>query len=259
MKSAVSSLTYFVHRLNGTPFKFCAAQYMRILKIEKAHRILILNAKGGCGKTTIATNLACQYARENQPTVLVDYDPQGSSTQWLAVRPKELPHIRSVTAHKVSNQTTRTWQLRLPEGTKRVVVDTPARLDHMQASKLIREADTILVPVLASSIDIRAAHQFIRELLKDPEIRNKSKRIAVMGNRVRKGTCAYIQLQEFLQELGIPFITNLRDTQHYVRAAAEGIGIQELKLKSAEQDQAQWHSLVRWIEGEQNSQLQASG
>lgn len=129
----------------------------------------------------------------------------------------------------------------------------------MQASKLIREADTILVPVLASSIDIRAAHQFIRELLKDPEIRNKSKRIAVIGNRVRKGTCAYARLQEFLQELGIPFITNIRDTQHYVRAAAEGIGIQELKLKSARQDQAQWHSLVRWIEGEQNHQLQASG
>lgn len=226
---------------------------MRIIKNEKAHRVLILNAKGGCGKTTIATNLACQFATENQKTALVDYDPQASSTCWLETRPAHVPPIYCISAYQNNGQITRTWQLRVPQGTTRVIVDTPARLDTITATKLIREADTILIPVLPSAIDIRAATQFLQSLTKDSEFRRLNRRVAVLGNRVRKNTRAYEKLQAFLGELNIPFITSLRDTQNYVRAAEEGLGVQELPFKSAQKDSVQWHSLVRWIEGEQEA------
>lgn len=231
---------------------------MRIIQNKKAHRVLILNAKGGCGKTTIATNLACQYACENQKTALIDYDPQASSTSWLEARPSHRPPIYCVAAYQNNGQITRTWQLRVPQGTTRVIVDTPARLDTITASKLIREADTILIPVLASAIDIRAATQFLEELMKDPDFRRHQHRVAVLGNRVRRNTKAYGKLQAFLEELDIPFISSLRDTQNYVRAAEEGLGVQELQLKSAEKDSVHWHSLVRWIEGEQDQPIQQS-
>lgn len=229
---------------------------MRIIKNSKAHRVLILNAKGGCGKTTIATNLACQFANENQKTALVDYDPQASSTSWLEARPPHMPPIYCVSAYQSNTQVTRTWQLRVPQGTTRVIVDTPARLDAMTASRLIKEADTILIPVLASAIDIRAAIQFISTLNKDPEFRRIKHRVAVLGNRVRKSTKAYAKLQAYLEQLEIPFITSLRDTQNYVRAAEEGLGVQELPYKSAEKDSIQWHTLVRWIEREPSSSEQ---
>ena len=228
---------------------------MRVIEQQSAHRVLILNAKGGCGKTTIATNLACQYACENQQTTLIDYDPQASSTHWLDARPKTLPPIHCVSACNKSGLTTRTWQLRVPHGTTRIIVDTPARLEAITAAKLIREADTILIPVLASPIDIRAATQFLAELTKYPEYRNSTKRIAVVGNRVRKNTKSYIKLREFLKEQNIPFISSLRDTQNYVRAAEEGMGVQELQLKSAKKDCDHWISLVRWIDGEQESEI----
>ena len=221
---------------------------MRVIKRQNAHRILILNAKGGCGKTTVATNLACQYAAENEQTVLVDYDPQASTTHWLEARPKDAATISCITAFLNANHVTRTFQLNVPLGTTRVIVDTPARLDTIAASKLIREADTILIPVLASPIDIRAATQFIDELLKDTEVRRANKRIAVLGNRVRRNTKAYANLLDYLENLDIPFITSLRDTQNYVRAAEEGLGVQELNTKSARQDSMHWQSLVRWIE-----------
>jgi chromosome partitioning protein len=228
---------------------------MHVTEKQRAHRILVLNAKGGCGKTTIATNLACQYASEHHQTALIDYDPQASSTQWLDSRPKGLPTIHCIAAGHKSGLTTRTWQLRVPMGTTRIIVDTPARLDAMTAARLIRESDTILIPVLASPIDIRAATQFLAELTKYPEYRNSNKRIAVVGNRVRKNTKSYAQLLSFLHELDIPFISSLRDTQNYVRAAEEGVGVQELKLKSAQPDCAQWYSLVRWIEGEREAEI----
>ena len=221
---------------------------MRVIQGQRPHRVLVLNAKGGCGKTTVATNLACQYATENEQTVLIDYDPQASSTHWLQARPESLPPIHCVTAFISNSQVTRTWQLKVPHGTTRIVVDTPARLDTITASKLVKEADTILIPVLASPIDVRAATQFIAELMRYPEIKRANKRIAVLGNRIRRNSKAYGELLNFLEDHQIPFITSLRDTQNYVRAAEEGMGVQELAGRSARVDQAQWHSLVRWIE-----------
>ena len=131
--------------------------------------------------------------------------------------------------------------------------DTPARLDVITASRLIRDADTILIPVMASPIDTRAATQFLDELMKDPEYRKAKKRIAVLGNRVRKNTKAYAKLITYLEELDIPFISSMRDTQNYVRAAEEGLGIQELKLRSARQDKHHWQHLVRWIDDNQQT------
>jgi len=221
---------------------------MRASSDQKSQRILVLNAKGGCGKTTVATNLACQFANEGHNTALIDYDPQCSSTQWLEMRPNHLPSIHSISSHARKAHITSAFHLKVPAGTTRVVVDTPARLESITAIKLVREADTVLIPVIASSIDTRAATQFIESVLKSPEVRNSKKRIAVVGNRVRKNTKSYKALSEFLEALDVPFLTSLRDTQNYVRAAEEGIGIQELKLKSAQQDIEHWHSLVRWIE-----------
>ena len=59
-------------------------------------RIVVLNPKGGSGKTTIATNLAASYAFRGYCVALIDYDSQGSSTRWLSKRPDELPAIHGV-------------------------------------------------------------------------------------------------------------------------------------------------------------------
>lgn len=221
---------------------------MRASGNQKPQRILVLNAKGGCGKTTVATNLACQFACEGHITALIDYDPQCSSTQWLEARPNHLPYIHSISAHTQKAHVTSAWHLKVPMGTTHIVIDTPARLESISAIKLVREADVVLIPVIASPIDIRAAAKFIESVLKSPEVRNSNKRIAVLGNRVRKNSKSYKALSEFLEALDIPFLTSLRDTQNYVRAAEEGVGIQELNLKSARQDMEHWQSLARWIE-----------
>ncbi len=56
--------------------------------------ILVVNPKGGCGKTTIATNLASYYAIWDVPTALVDFDPQKSSLEWLDARPADRSRYR---------------------------------------------------------------------------------------------------------------------------------------------------------------------
>ena len=46
--------------------------------------ISVLNPKGGCGKTTISTNLARALHDRGQSVLIVDSDPQGSARDWHA-------------------------------------------------------------------------------------------------------------------------------------------------------------------------------
>lgn len=46
----------------------------------------IANQKGGVGKTTLAVHLAVWLSDQEQKTILVDADPQGNATSWLATQ-----------------------------------------------------------------------------------------------------------------------------------------------------------------------------
>ena len=45
--------------------------------------ITVINAKGGCGKSTIAMNLASGLARYGYRVLFMDLDPQAQVTQWV--------------------------------------------------------------------------------------------------------------------------------------------------------------------------------
>ncbi len=212
-------------------------------------RVLVVNAKGGCGKTTIATNLASYYASQQRHAVLFDYDPQGSSMQWLASRDEERFPIHGVAAfRKPTSGMTRTYQMRMPAETERVILDAPAGVHGMPMIDLVREADTIIIPVLPSPIDIHAASHFIKDLLLVAKVRARGVRVGVVANRVRKNTKVYQSLRRFLDSLHIPFVAYLRDTQNYVQSSEEGMGIHELNANRIQQDRAQWKKLIQWIE-----------
>ena len=128
----------------------------------------------------------------------------------------------------------------------------------MQFQRTLQEATAIVIPVLPSDIDIHAVANCIGQLLTLAKIGREERRIAVVANRVRKNTRVYQRLVFFLKTLQIPFITTLRDTQNYINAAEQGLGIFEMPANRVREDLTAWQPLIEWLEtrgqGEQRPQ-----
>lgn len=201
--------------------------------------IMVLNTKGGSGKTTLATNLASYYVRQGYTVMLADFDPQGSSSEWLAARPEERPGIRGIKAWKEP--------VRAPERPDYLIIDAPAGVHGRELNHLLRHAQEVVIPVLPSPIDIRAAAHFIGELLLASKAVNSTTSAAVVANRVRQQTLIYKELERFLSSLKIPFIATLRETQNYIRAAKQGLGIFEMPFAQVADDLVEWQPILAWL------------
>jgi len=215
---------------------------------DKLNKIVILNPKGGCGKSTLATNLAAAYAQRGPTPAIMDYDPQGSTMAWLERRPAELAAIHGIAAYKKSMQATRSWQLRVPNDTVNLLIDSPASVDHDDLRELTRDSTSILVPVLPSSMDIHAASRCIADLLLVAKVDRRDRKLAVVANRTRKNTKSFAKLMRFLDSLGIPIIAVLRDSQNFVHAAEQGIGLCEMQPSRVKKDVEQIEKIVSWLE-----------
>jgi chromosome partitioning protein len=222
-------------------------------------RILVLNPKGGSGKTTVATNLASYYASRGDRPLLSDNDPQGSSARWLKKRKPEQPFIHGLAAFERNARMTRAWQLRVPPDATHVIVDTPAAILAQDMPEITKNADAILVPVVPSDIDIHTCSKCIADLLLIAKVRRDENRIAVIANRVRRNTLIYQALMRFLETLRIPVIATLRDSQNYVRAAEQGVGLHEMKRQLVEQDLEDWQSLLAWLQAKETALHPNSG
>lgn len=214
-------------------------------------RIAVMNPKGGCGKTTLATNLASRYVNMGCGTAIFDYDPLGAAMRWLHARSDDLPSIHGVAAHRAPRAgTTRAWQMRMPYDTGRIVIDTPAGIERMQLTERLRDIDVVLIPVLPSPIDMAATADFVHDLFHIEQQWSGKTRIGAVTNRVKPRTRAFDALEQFLRSLGIPVVGHVAESQRYINAAQQGMGSHELGRGEGGKELACWTGIVEWIEGE---------
>ena len=202
--------------------------------------IMVLNAKGGCGKSTLATNIASYFATEGASVALADYDPQRSGLDWLERRPENRAVIAGVPSFESGLR-------RVPRTADIVIIDAPARSHGKELANLVKHAETIVVPVLPSTIDMMATTTFLKELQSVAKIERKEAKIGAVANRVRDNTLIFDDLDEYLTKARVPYVAALRDAQNYVRAYTRGLGIFELPEYLAWPDWEEWKPLTSWL------------
>ena len=210
-------------------------------------RIVVLNPKGGSGKTTLAFNLAGYIASTGRKVALVDMDHQGSSTRWLQNRDADHPRIHGISSPETDGSGDRVVDV--PEDIDIAVIDAPAGVSGAELIDYTCGAHAILLPVLPSDLDIHAAARLVKDLLLVAQVSRRNGRLAVIANRVNERTVAYQQLSSFLKRLSIAVVGTLRDTQNYVWAASSGLSIHEMQPSRVGRDLEQWQSVTQWLEG----------
>ncbi len=202
--------------------------------------VLVASSKGGVGKTTIATHLAAQSALSGQRTVLVDADPQGSSTRWAERRAGLESAVLPV------DGTRKGWRKAVPGDAQRVVVDAPAgaMADHLDG--FLAEADAVVVPVLPSTLDIDATVAFLNTLAKHPRVRRGQLRVGLVGNKLKPWTNASQQALDLLAQWPYPVVAQLRASP--ADGLRVGLGKSVLEDHSAQvrDHQDDWQPLLKW-------------
>lgn len=219
---------------------------------------LVLNPKGGAGKTTIATNLASCFAAADIPTTLMDYDPQGSSMNWLRLRPPHAAPIHRANGAPERRDRLRSFESHVPSHTERLVIDAPAGASGMLLQEMLERAHCILVPVVPSAIDLHATANFLRELASWSRVRSGSVPVAVVANKVRRSMPAYRPLEQFLQSANLKLAARLIDSDVFLRAAESGLGIFELDENLSVSERKQFMPIIEWVEDRRSPPRPAS-
>ncbi len=194
--------------------------------------VAVANSKGGVGKSTLATNLAAQAALAGLDTLLVDTDPQSSSTVFAATRDPARP------AFRIIQMTQPILHRELPELSAPyhlVVIDTGARETRTFRSALTA-ADSVLVPVTPSAYDIWASEDVFTVI--DELSATRDLTTWVLLNQVVPRTRVAQEAIEALEELTAEQGAVMLDTRIHARvawrmAASEGLAVTEYQPRGA--------------------------
>jgi chromosome partitioning protein len=212
---------------------------------------LVVNAKGGVGKTTITTNLASYFASHDVPTTIADFDPQGSSLNWLSQRGSECRKVFGADMATRSGLGLANGRRQIPRQTRQLIIDAPAGPSRLMLQDLLARTQSIVIPVAPSSIDVHATANFIKELLLVGHVRFRNIRLAVIANRVRSSRPVYAPLERFVASLGISFLSRVSDSEVYIDAAESGLGIYDLPADTCAQELREFAPIVRWVQGDE--------
>jgi len=205
-------------------------------------KILVVNSKGGCGKTTVATNLAVALAARGEEVALADADRQKSSLSWVKRRPKTLTSIEGLNWAKENN---------IGEMGKKldaIVIDGPGGVRSEHAKNLIAEASDIIVPVLASAFDWDATLKFLDGISDIKRVRKGKADIFVVANRINRRSTQVSDLEQTLSKKGYPLLARISDRVLYARHAAAGSGIFDYSDSKSHEIRGQWHPLLQAVD-----------
>ncbi|MBT9313438.1 ParA family protein [Leptothoe kymatousa] len=195
--------------------------------------LVVLNGKGGVGKTTTAVNLAAIFA-EDRRVLLLDSDVQRSATWWL-----ERVHQAFDFSHETDINALR--QLKALTDYELIVVDTPPALHSESLGVVLALADYLLLPTPPAPMDVTALINTVKKLVKPSGVFHRVLLTKVDSRSLKEAQ----EAQTMLEKLDISaFQTYIRTYKAHERAAMEGCAISQWKGPNAQEAQADYYRVA---------------
>ncbi|GAB4237173.1 MAG: ParA family protein [Elainellaceae cyanobacterium] len=197
--------------------------------------LVILNGKGGVGKTTTAINLAAAYA-EKLSVLLIDADPQGSAAWWAE---RHSTGMGFDLAKETNSEFLK--ELRQIQNYQLIVIDTPPSLGSEALAAVVATADYLLLPTPPAAMDLSALLETIKQTVMPMHIAHR-----VLLTRVDPRSVGdALEAQNTLIEMGVPVCnTFIRIYKAHERAALEGVSIFQWRGKNGKEARADYQKVA---------------
>ncbi len=209
------------------------------LKSSPATKVLILNRKGGAGKSTFAISLA-SVLRQYHQTELIDFDEQCTSEFWASqsglVRGQHFGFDKGQLF---------SLKVKVKRDSDVVLIDTPSNFSNIDLERYLTLADKIIIPLQPSRVDLHATLNFVSKLINSPIYRRKKSPIAFAVTRNAKGEQGVEEITKVLKHLGHPILGDMTNSMVYEQAFEQGVSFTDIDPML---DCDLWSQTRRWLQ-----------
>ncbi len=207
-------------------------------KLDSTKIAIVLNGKGGVGKTTTAVNIAAIFA-EHHRVLLVDADPQGSASWWVKQSEGRDLGFETIVLTDWTGVSRQQWS-----DYDIVVVDMPPALDSVALAAILPIADYLVLPTPPAPMDLAALIRTVRQVVIPSQIAHRVLLTKVNSRGLREAQ----EAQQTLLQCQIPvYYTVIRNLKIHERAAMSGLPISQFKGQAAAPAAADYRCVVNEI------------